>query len=503
MNRQGILVLAAIGALSACEGALTAHVDTVAKAGSQELTIERLGNLLGSAPQIPLQGPNTRDVAKTVANLWVDYQLIAVAAAKGDSLNDPKVIDQSLWAIVALERIRRLGEQILAKVPGGDTTGAAAKYSSGELLSARHILFPFPQAKPGEQVSAAAKDSVRRKAEAIRAQVTTGNFAQMAQKNSGDPGSAARGGDLGVFPKGLMVPQFEKAVTALQPGQMSGLVETPFGYHIIYRPTYAEVSSQFNQSVVARGRAVAESTYIANLEKGAKITVKDDAALWTKSIAQDPDGHLKDDKVLATSTNGDLKAERVAAWLTSLPQAPQMRQQIQGSPDSVIKQFVKQLARNEILIKQADSAKVQLDTAETNNLHRTFVAAITQAWTGLGIQPDSLKAAGKSDGDREKIAASKVESYLDRLTQQKAGFIEVPIPVERALRGKYDYKVNDAGIDRAIERAAQVRASKDSARAAGQPATAVPLPGAGAPGVAPAPTTPAPAPSPAPGTKKP
>src|SRR3954469_3020366 len=112
MKRQGMFVVAAVAALAACEGALTAHVDTVAKAGSQELTIERLGTLLGSAPQIPIQGPQARDVAKNVANLWVDYQLLGVAAAHSDSIGDGKDIDQSLWAIVAMERIRRLGDQI-------------------------------------------------------------------------------------------------------------------------------------------------------------------------------------------------------------------------------------------------------------------------------------------------------------------------------------------------------------------------------------------------------
>ena len=101
MKRQGLLVVAAIGVLSACEGALTAHVDTAAKAGSQELTIERLGQLLGNSA-IPIQGPQGRDIAKSLANLWVDYQLLGLAAAKGDSLTDPKAFDDAMWAIIGL-----------------------------------------------------------------------------------------------------------------------------------------------------------------------------------------------------------------------------------------------------------------------------------------------------------------------------------------------------------------------------------------------------------------
>jgi peptidyl-prolyl cis-trans isomerase D len=496
MKRLGLFVLAAAGSLAACDGfkeAMTAHVDTVAKAGSQELSVERLGQLIGRSPQIPLQ----RDVAKNLASLWVDYQLLGVAAAAGDSLADQKTIDDAVWAVVAQERIRKLGEQVLSNVQA-DTSNVASRYASGELLAARHILVGFSNQppQPNQQVPQAVKDSARRKAEGIRAQVTAANFADLARRSSTDAGSAANGGSLGIFPKGAMVQPFEQALVALQPGQVSGLVETPFGYHIIYRPTFAEVGPQFTQAVGQRTRQVAESTYLAQLETRAKVEVKADAPLWTKAIAQDVDGHKDDDKVLATSSAGDLTASRVARWIGALPMGPQLRTQIQQAPDSVIKTFVKQLARNEVLLKQADSAKIQLDTAEVANLRRSFVGAITSMWSGLGVAPAALNDSAKSKADKERLAATRVESYLDRLTQQQAQFIEVPAPIESALRSKFEFELNEKGLDRALERAAQVRASADSARAAGQPGTAVPIPGAQGPAGAPGATPPA---APAPG----
>jgi peptidyl-prolyl cis-trans isomerase D len=163
MKRQGLFVVAAAAALAACDGfkeAMTAHVDVVAKAGSQELSVERLAQLMGRTPQIPLQ----RDVAKNLASLWVDYQLLGAAAASGDSLSDAKTVDDAVWAVIAQERIRKLGEQVLASMPM-DTANAAARYASGDLLSARHILVGFgnqpPQ--PGQQVAPAVKDSARRR----------------------------------------------------------------------------------------------------------------------------------------------------------------------------------------------------------------------------------------------------------------------------------------------------------------------------------------------------
>lgn len=81
------------------------------------------------------------------------------------------------------------------------------------------------------EVRAAAK----KKAEELLAQLKSApeKFAELAKQNSEDPGSKDNGGDLGFFAKGSMVKPFEEAVFKLKPGQMSGIVETDFGFHII------------------------------------------------------------------------------------------------------------------------------------------------------------------------------------------------------------------------------------------------------------------------------
>ena len=73
MKRQALFVLASATVLAACDGfkeAMSAHQDVVARAGSQELSVERLAELLGNS-----RAPLEKDVARRVAQIWVDYQL--------------------------------------------------------------------------------------------------------------------------------------------------------------------------------------------------------------------------------------------------------------------------------------------------------------------------------------------------------------------------------------------------------------------------------------------
>ncbi len=103
------------------------------------------------------------------------------------------------------------------------------KFQQGPRVRASHILIGIPQ-----NADAATKQQAKAKADALLKDLKAGkDFAAAAKENSQDPGSAPNGGDLGYFEKGQMVPPFEQAAFALKAGEMSEVVETQFGYHII------------------------------------------------------------------------------------------------------------------------------------------------------------------------------------------------------------------------------------------------------------------------------
>ena len=126
------------------------------------------------------------------------------------------------------------------------------QYTSPERVRASHILL-----NTGGKDEAA----VRKQAEELLAKIKAGaDFAELAKKYSEDPGSKEKGGDLDFFPRGQMVPEFEQAAFSLQPGQVSDLVKTQYGFHIIKvvekqagsTQTLDQVRAQIQQTLAAQ-----------------------------------------------------------------------------------------------------------------------------------------------------------------------------------------------------------------------------------------------------------
>lgn len=141
------------------------------------------------------------------------------------------------------------------------------KFKSGEQIKASHILV-----------------KTEKEAKDVLAQIKAGgNFEELAKKSSVDS-SAAKGGDLGWFGKGSMVPVFEKAALALKEGQVSDVVKSDFGFHIIkltgkraagIRPL-EEVKDQIKGAIMPSKQQEIFQKIKEELKKNAKITVKED-----------------------------------------------------------------------------------------------------------------------------------------------------------------------------------------------------------------------------------
>jgi peptidyl-prolyl cis-trans isomerase D len=136
------------------------------------------------------------------------------------------VIEYVVLDVAALQQDVSVSEEDLRKYYDEN----AARYTSAEQRRASHILIASDKDQP-----AAERAKAKAKAEALLAELrkNPASFADVAKKESQDPGSAQRGGDLDFFARGAMVKPFEDAAFAMKPGEISNVVESDFGYHII------------------------------------------------------------------------------------------------------------------------------------------------------------------------------------------------------------------------------------------------------------------------------
>jgi peptidyl-prolyl cis-trans isomerase C len=151
-----------------------------------------------------------------------------------------------------------------------------AYFETAEQVTASHILISTDSLTTDEE-----KADALARTQAIREELIEGaDFATMAQEKSEGP-SGPRGGDLGTFGRGQMVGPFEEAAFALEPGVISEIVETQFGYHIILvtdkqqadLAPIEDVSPSIEQFLSSQKQDVALSTYVDDLRDSAEVVL--------------------------------------------------------------------------------------------------------------------------------------------------------------------------------------------------------------------------------------
>ena len=199
-------------------------------------------------------------VAQIASNLYVRRSLAQQADAAGLASNP------ETKAALQIARDKVLSDALLAKIdkdnalPDAKLEGLARsnynanpdRFKVAEQVQVRHIL------------SASPDDAGRAKAAQVLVDLQGGaDFAALAKEHSADPGSAAKGGELGFFAKGAMVPEFEEAAFALKKkGELSGLVKTKFGYHILQledrRPAGVRPFEEVRDDLIKGARATVQ-----------------------------------------------------------------------------------------------------------------------------------------------------------------------------------------------------------------------------------------------------
>jgi parvulin-like peptidyl-prolyl isomerase len=394
IKRWTLPLLVGLTPLAACSNQ-NQDEGLVARVGDQQLTVDQVVDLLVDQEDLP----NRREVVVELASLWVDYMLLAQAVARDTSLSDldlePLIREQIEQGLVF--QLRDSVIQVDTVVSDEELRRRYAQEAPGATLRARHILLPFP---PGGDQSQ--RDSLRAQLEAIRLRAVAGeNFAQLARRYSQDPATAPSGGDLGSFSRGDMVKPFEDAAFALEPGEISEVVESPYGFHLIQvtdreAPNFEVVREAFRDRVQTERAVQAESTYVAGLEERATPTTAETALEVIREVARDPSARLSNRaarRPLVSFDGGAFTVGELQFFLQARDR--QYRDRVAAAPDEQLEELLLGLVRRELLVAEARAVGLEPPRQQVDSLVDGAVKELLEVARNIGLR-DLERAPGES-----------------------------------------------------------------------------------------------------------
>ncbi len=455
--------LCVLGGLTGCglRDAFTAHSDTVAQAAGHELTVERLGQIIAASKNVPLH----RDVVERMAGLWVDYTLLAQRLAAGDSLLDSARVVSTLWSEVQQQIVTHYHEELVTNnVVFGEQTVDSA-YQAGNHRLIFHILILATPDMTDEE-----RGEKRLRAERLREVAVSGNggWARANQENE-DSLSMVEGGSLGMIERGQTVPQFEQVAFSLEPGEVSSIVESGYGYHIVRRPALNEVRADYESRLRAVLVERVNFVFINEVQDRWEIGVRPEAPELMREAAEDPVRFRQSRKVIGSYLNSDFRVSDFARWLQALP--AEYTAEVIASDDDQLDLFAHGLIRNDVLEIEARDAGHGLSAEDYAILHETLSQDLVRLRRAMAL--DSAMAAGDPANRFEKVD-TVVDNYLRAVTNNVAQLVTVPAFLAESLRSEMEWEVSSSGVNRALERGARLRAGLGGAAETVSPSDSIP-----------------------------
>lgn len=289
-----IIMMAVVFSFIACDGmggsdAVAPEGDKIASVDGRPVTDQQVLQMV-QAVRDPRQlyRFTTDEGKKDLVDKLIDMELVYKAAKSENLQNDPevkKMLDGYAKQLLFVFYLQKHMEEM-----SGEIDEAAAKkyygenpdeFQQGEQVKARHILI-----KVDENADASTVATAKKKIDALAAKIKGGaDFAKLAQENSDDPGSKIKGGDLGLFGRGRMVPAFDETAFGMAVGEVSAPVRSKFGFHLIKveerkessSREFDEVKAQLIRKMNFEKQQKAYDDIVGKLRANADIQIDDEA----------------------------------------------------------------------------------------------------------------------------------------------------------------------------------------------------------------------------------
>ena len=456
------LLWVAVLGVAGCSDLFTTRADIVATAASHELTAEQLGDWLSRIKGLNI---NT-DAAEFLANVWLDYTLIAESVAQGTLPRDSASIAVVMWPDIVEIKADRWYDHLLKERSPLTADAADSLYYGDELRVIQHILFSVAPSASESVREATRQDAIR----VLRETRQGDDFAALAAKYSGDPGSRERGGFLAPSPRGTFVALFDSATWKLAEGQISDLVYTPFGIHIIKRPRYEEVEDLLLDWMREIAQTRLDSIYMIELGEARHLKVSSSAPALIRQALDDERGMLNSSKSLVSYDGGDFTVADFIRWIPAL--GPTASRQIRVAPDDQLTELARRLGRNRLILEQADSAGMTMNELQWLGIRQSYEAKIDSLRALLRLGPDVTDSTLTAD-QRSGMVRLKIDGFFDRVALGQAILLAPPPALPHVLRSEEQYGVNMDGVNRAAE----VATERVGQRGTGPPGSLQPAPG--------------------------
>ncbi len=423
--------------------------NVVARANDHILTVDRFAELLVEG-QVQL----SPTVVEQWAWMWLQYSLFLQGVARGDSFTDTATVMEAMWPAVLTSTVETYFQRLLSEQVVVDSAVLDSVYHAGDHRIIDHIMI-----RSDEHSSAGEKATRRRRAETIRARLAAGRSWVSEARTSDDHSTRASQGRLGLVGRGEVPPEFEAAAFMLEPGELSDVVETADGYHIVRRPPLEEVREEYADRIRAllteRWRrdftdALVQQYDIKVVDGGPEI-IRDVAGRPVRAMA------LERDRLIGTYDGGELTDVDYVGWLQALP-VLELRS-VGGAKDEQLKQMAANAMRWEVLFREAKSVGITLSDSSYEMISEEFDGRLASVRIAMRVDSAMMHATG---GDRDRIAREVLNRYMVGILVASERVSLVPPFLARKLRRQADWEFSYRALDRAILKAERLRTARDA-----------------------------------------
>ncbi len=418
-------------------GDLETAAPPAAVSGVDTLSARRLADWLVLGQPMPV----TQASADGLASHWAD--MATVAGVDPALLRSREAGERTAWPEMrAILVDRYLSDVVSSSPPAPEDVEDAFQGDDWRLVA--HILRrAAAEAHPEERTRQ------REAAESIRTGLTRGTSWEAAVRQSEDAESLPRNGLLGLVEPGTLPPALDRTVFSLRPGEISTVVESPDGYHVIYRPRLDDVRDIARDLIQQRRVGAARAAHVAELSDRLGLQIASDGAERLRALAagvtSDGSGAVAP---LASWMGGALDDSVAVRYLGTLDEPD--RRSLSKAPADDVSALLVEIAEQEMLwtvvVQNEPDGREVWDTVLDE-----YEASIRAIYEALGV-PGADVAPG----------VDAVNAYVEAVVSRRRSPENVSPVLASWLRERAEGGVSPEGVEAAVDRATRLLRSAES-----------------------------------------